>query len=102
MAAPGILCILMFAGLAIDTLFVMANLWAVDRNGRFNLDFLTHVVLSAVWIAWRHATSPPGIVLALIGLIGGMLHFALYLIVAIGRANGDMQTLLLGAQKGRP
>lgn len=109
-----IVVIVLFVLLAIYTAVVMANhgtgfgpvfmgdLYAMNWSGQFNLDFFTYVLLSSLWIAWRHAFSPLGIVLALIGLIGGMLYFAIYLLVAMSRANGDMHALLLGAQKERP
>ena len=109
-----IVVVILFVVLAVYTAVVMANhgtgfgpvfmgdLYAMNWSGQFNLDFFSYVVLSCLWIAWRHAFSPLGIVLALIGLIGGMLYFAIYLFVAIGQANGDMHALLLGAQKERP
>lgn len=113
MALLRIVVIVLFAVLAIYTAVVltnhgtgfgpvfMADLYAMNWSGQFNLDFFTYLVLSSLWIAWRHAFSPLGIVLALIGLIGGMLYFAIYLFVAIIRADGDMHALLLGAQKNR-
>lgn len=74
----------------------MANIAAVNWSGQFNLDFLTYLLLSAGWVAWRHNFSGPGLLLGLIASVGGMLFLAVYLLVVSFRSNGDMRTLLLG------
>ncbi|MEM6462727.1 MAG: hypothetical protein AAF724_12495 [Pseudomonadota bacterium] len=77
------------------------DLFAVNWSGQFNLDFFCYLVLSALWVAWRHRFSALGLVLALFALIGGLLYFAIYLSIVAARAKGDVSTLLLGEQKGR-
>lgn len=72
------------------------NLAALGWSGHFNIDFLTYLWLSAIWIAWRHEFSAAGIGLALIGSIAGMLFFAPYLLVVSFRSGGDIKALLLG------
>ena len=60
------------------------------------VDFTTYLVLTALWVGWRHEFSGAGIALALLALIGGMLFFALYLVFALQQVKGDPAKLLLG------
>lgn len=106
-----IFLIFLFAVMAIYTGFVLldhgpnflavflTDLFTVDWRGQFNLDFATYLLLSAIWIAWRHRFSSIGLILAGCASIGGMLFFAPYLLFALGQAKGDLRTLLLGNQK---
>ncbi len=64
--------------------------------GQFHLDFATYLILSALWVGWRHKFSPAGIVLALIASVGGMIFLSIYLLVASYKAEGDMKKILLG------
>lgn len=102
------LCIALLAVLAIYTVIVVINhganlvpvyfadLASWTWTGQFVLDFTTYLLLSALWVAWRHHFTPAGIGLAVLAGVGGMLVFSIYLIVAIGSARGDMRVLLLG------
>lgn len=102
------LCIALFAILAIYTITVifnhganlvpvfLADLFSGTWTGQFVLDFTTYLLLSALWVAWRHHFTPVGIGLGVLAGVGGMLVFSIYLIVAIGAARGDMRVLLLG------
>jgi len=69
---------------------------AMTWPGQFNFDFLCFLILSALWLAWRHHFSPTGIVLGLLGLFGGSLFLSAYLLIASFSANGNIKTLLLG------
>lgn len=80
----------------------LADLTAFNWSGQFNLDFLTYLWLSALWLAWRHHFSPVGIVLALIASVGGMLFLAIYLLVVSFRAKRDLHTVLLGERRTKP
>lgn len=64
--------------------------------GQFNLDFMILLMLSATWVAWRHRFSKVGLALGLVALFGGAGFLCPYLLLALGRANGDPRTLLLG------
>ena len=75
------------------------DLLALDWRGQVNLDFLSYLVLTAFWVAWRHQFSGGGIVLALLVLVGALLLFAPYLLWAISKSNGDMKTLLMGENR---
>jgi hypothetical protein len=53
-------------------------------------------MLSGLWLAWRHQFSPGGMALGMLGIFGGMLVLAPYLLYASYQANGDARVLLLG------
>jgi len=64
--------------------------------GQFNLDFMTFLALSAIWVSWRHRFSPGGIGLGFIAFLGGMLFLSTYLLFHSFRTGGDVSKLLLG------
>ena len=70
--------------------------------GQFNVDFATFLVLSALWVAWRHQFSAIGLILAVPAAFGGMLFLATYLLIASYAANGDARVLLLGQGRATP
>lgn len=72
---------------------------AMGWPGQFNLDFLFMLLLSALWVAWRHRYSSAGLLLGLLALFGGSLFLAVYLLVVIGQARGDMKEVLLGKSR---
>ena len=67
--------------------------------GQFNLDFMCLLVLSGLWVAWRHRFSVPGIALGLTATFGGALFLSVYLLVESYRSGGDMRSLLLGPNR---
>jgi hypothetical protein len=69
---------------------------AMTWPGQFNFDFLCFLILSGLWLAWRHRFSPVGLVLGLVGLLGGIMFLAPYLLIASFRADGDMKILFFG------
>ena len=85
-------------GFDLITPFV-SDIFAMGWSGQFNLDFMMYLILSALWVAWRHDFSSAGIALAAIASVGGMLFFAAYLLVQIGRSGGDVERLLLGDRR---
>ena len=64
--------------------------------GQFNFDFMCFLILSGLWVAWRHHFSFGGLVLGVMGVFGGILLLAPYLLLASYKANGDIKKLLLG------
>ncbi len=72
---------------------------AMGWPGQFNLDFLFMLLLSALWVAWRHRYSSAGLLLGALALFGGSLFLAVYLLVVIGQARGDMKEVLLGKSR---
>jgi hypothetical protein len=99
---------LMFAALVAYTLVVglnhgwnllpiffgdMANMtWP----GQFNLDFMGFLILSGLWLAWRHHFTPAGIALGVLGVFGGMGVLLPYLLVVHVRNKGDMRAVMMG------
>ena len=71
------------------------------ENRRFNLDFMSFLSLSAIWVAWRHQFSGSGIVLGILAFFGGMLFLAVYLLWASGQASGNTKVLLLGRERAK-
>lgn len=69
---------------------------AMKWPGQFNLDFSCLLLLSGLWLAWRHQFSAVGIVLGLLALVGGTPLLCTYLLIASIQAKGDVQVLLLG------
>ncbi|TKW80442.1 MAG: hypothetical protein DI543_00070 [Bradyrhizobium icense] len=72
------------------------DIGSLNWSGQFNLDFLGFLVMSGLWVAWRHEFSPAGIALGLAGAFGGMLFMSAYLFVVSIKAGGNIEALLLG------
>lgn len=66
--------------------------------GQFNLDFLGMLLLSALWVAWRHRFSAGGLALGVLALVGGTPFLCVYLLVQGARHGGDARALLLGSR----
>jgi hypothetical protein len=72
------------------------NIAAMTWPGQFNFDFTCFLMLSGLWLAWRHHFSPGGLVLGALGVVGGIMVLAPYLLFVSFKANGDIKELLLG------
>lgn len=70
-----------------------------DWPGQFSLDFGGYLLLSALWIAWRHHARPVGLLLAVLAGIGGLLVFAPYLWIVSRQSEGSITTMLLGRER---
>jgi hypothetical protein len=99
-----ILCIIIFAALALYTLPVIQaepNLFpaffgaitAGGWQGQFNLDFVFMLTLSGLWVAWRHRFSSAGVGLGLLAFLGGAMFLSVYLFI-LSRRCRDVQQLL--------
>ena len=73
-----------------------SDIFAMTWAGQFNLDFFGFLLLSGLWVSWRHQFSPAGLVLGLIAVFGGIGFLAPYLIYASLQANDDPKVLFLG------
>lgn len=67
--------------------------------GQFNVDFSTFLLLSGLWVSWRHGFSIAGLVLAPVAAFGGMLFLSAYLLIATFRTNGDIVAVMLGEKR---
>jgi hypothetical protein len=65
-------------------------------RGQFNLDFLCFLIMSGVWVAWRHAFSVLGLVLGFAAFNLGAPFLAAYLLIESVRHKGDSAAILLG------
>lgn len=72
------------------------DIFAMNWPGQFNTDFSCFLMLSGLWLAWRHHFSPGGIVLGFLGFFGGIMFLSPYLLIASFKANGDVKELFLG------
>lgn len=73
---------------------------AMAWPGQFNLDFMCMLLLSGLWISWRHQFSATGLVLGLFAVFGGALFLSAYLLFMSFRVRGDIRALLLGEARG--
>jgi hypothetical protein len=64
--------------------------------GQFNLDFMSLLALSGLWVAWRHRFSGAGLALGALAFVGGGLFLTAYLLVVSFQARGDINEVLLG------
>lgn len=67
--------------------------------GQFNFDFLGFLLLSGLWVSWRHGFSMAGIGLGVVAFFGGILFLSLYLLAISTKVNGDVEKILLGASR---
>lgn len=82
-------------GLGLFPIF-FGDIVKMEWPGQFNLDFFGFLVLSGLWLAWRHHFSPLGLALGVLGLIGGVPVLTGYLLATSFAVNGDIKALLLG------
>jgi hypothetical protein len=76
--------------------FFFGDILAQTWEGQFKTDFSCFLLLSGLWLSWRHHFSPGGLALGIVGVFGGILFLAPYLFVASFKANGDIKELFLG------
>ena len=111
MAALRAYLVAALAGLSGDTLVVgfdhgwnllpifFSNLADMTWSGQFNLDFMTFLGLSGIWMAWRHQFTGGAIAIGVVAFFGGMMFLAPYLLWASAQAGGDAKILLLGKER---
>ncbi|MDX2033995.1 MAG: hypothetical protein SF339_25195 [Blastocatellia bacterium] len=74
----------------------LGDIGAMTWPGQFNFDFMTFLMLSALWVSWRHQFSAGGLALGIVAFFGGMMFLAPYLLYASSQASGDMKVVFLG------
>jgi hypothetical protein len=96
-AAVGVYTAIVIAhhGMGLYPIF-FGDIAAMSWPGQFNLDFLCFLIMSGVWVAWRHAFSVGGLVLGFAAFNLGAPFLAAYLLVESYRNNGDSAAILLG------
>ena len=76
-----------------------ANIAEGSWSGQFNVDFMTFLGLSGIWVAWRQRFSAVGILLGLVAFFGGMMFLGAYLLLLSFRPGADMRSILLGSRR---
>ncbi len=66
--------------------------------GQFNADFLSMLVLSALWTGWRNGWTALGWLLAVMAFFLGGGFLMAYLLVLLHLERGDMRKVLLGVR----
>lgn len=64
--------------------------------GQFNLDFMCMLLLSGLWVSWRHHFSTTGLALGVLAVFGGAFFLSTYLLIVSHQLQGGMPELLLG------
>lgn len=85
-------------GLSLLPVF-FGDMAAMGWPGQFNFDFMCFLILSALWVAWRHHFSVQGMLLAVFAFFGGAFFLSAYLFVNSYKVDGDIGALLLGAKR---
>lgn len=100
-----------FLLIAVYTLVVIANHGAnllpvffgdiakMQWPGQFNLDFMCMLLLSGLWVSWRHRFSGAGLLLGLLAVVGGAFFLSAYLLYQSFKTDGDVRRLLLGDER---
>ena len=100
-----ILVVLSYTGIVVTTHglgFIpvfFGDIKAMGWSGQFNLDFTGLLVLSGLWLAWRHQFSPAGLALGLFVLVGGTPLLCTYLLWASMKAKENVNVLLIGHER---
>ena len=68
---------------------------------QFDVDFSCFLVLSGLWVAWRHHFSAAGLGLAVLAFFGGILFLSIYLLIASFQEQGDIKAVLLGRRRAQ-
>ncbi len=82
-------------GLTLFTVF-FGDMAKLAWPGQFNLDFMFMLMLSGLWVSWRHRFSPTGMGLGLLAFLGGASFLTIYLLVLSLQTRGDVKAMLLG------
>ena len=75
------------------------DMQAMTWPGQFNFDFMGFLLLSGLWVSWRHQFSATGLLLGAIAVFGGMMFLSVDLFIASTRARGNVKELLLGRSR---
>jgi len=90
--------VVMNHGLGLIPIF-FGDIQAMEWPGQFNMDFAGYLLLSALWVSWRHHFKPVGLLLGVIAFFGGIPFLTSYLLIASFKSNGEINALLLGPQR---
>jgi hypothetical protein len=72
------------------------NAKALTWSGQFNLDFLSYLTLSGLWIMWRNKFNFKSILLGTVAMVLGIIFFAQYLLWLTNKEKGDLKRVFIG------
>ncbi len=75
------------------------DMFAHTWPGQFNLDFSCFLVLSGLWVGWRHHFSGRGLLLMPVFMFLGIMILAPYLLYLSFKTDGNVAEMLLGPQR---
>ena len=75
------------------------DIGAMTWRGQFNLDFMGLLMLSGLWVMWRHHFSAAGIALGVGAAFGGCPFLSAYLLIVGTMTRGDVKAMLLGPNR---
>lgn len=78
------------------------DIQALSWRAQFNLDFLAHLTLFGVWVAWRHRFEPAGLALGLACVLGGGAFSLANLLCASITAKGMSTPCSWGRNATKP
>ena len=91
--------VLMNHGIAPVFSMFFGDIMKVNWAGQFNTDFMGFLILSGIWLAWRHEFSAAGVLLGVSGSLLGIPFLTVYLLIASFQSNGDVVELFVGASR---
>lgn len=74
----------------------LGNVKSLNWSGQFNLDFMSYLTISGLWVMWRNHFSGKSIVIGLAAMILGIIFFAPYVLVLLMQEKGDLKKVLVG------
>jgi hypothetical protein len=57
------------------------------------------LTFSGLWLAWRHHFTLGGLALGMLGMFGGTMVLAPYLLIITVKTSGDMKEILIGKKR---
>lgn len=103
-----IVLIIILVEIAVYTGIVIANhgmdflpiffgdMMKMEWPGQFNLDFMAMLILSGLWVAWRHHFTLTGLALGIVAFNLGAPFLSAYLLIVSFQTGGNMKAILLG------
>lgn len=72
---------------------------ALTWPGQFNADFTCFLILSGLWVAWRHQFSSIGLLLMPIAIFFGIMFLSIYMLIISFTTKGQITAMLLGTAR---
>jgi len=89
--------LIVFSKEGIDLFNILfTNIGGMNWSGQFNLDFISYLTLSGIWIMWRNEFTKSSILLGISAMILGIILFGSYVLYLLFRENGDLKKVLIG------